>query len=66
MVVLMLDVNGFDVIDIGVDVEPREIINRAKEDKVDIGYFCISPQKGIVQSDHKREIRGTRYSPRVL
>ena len=36
MVVLMLRVNGFDVIDMGVDVPPREIIDKAKEVKADI------------------------------
>jgi 5-methyltetrahydrofolate--homocysteine methyltransferase len=36
MVVLMLSVNGFDVIDMGVDVGPREIIDRARETNADI------------------------------
>jgi len=36
MVVLMLNVNGFDVIDMGVDVGPREIIDRAREIHADI------------------------------
>jgi len=36
MVVLMLRVNGFEVIDMGVDVPPREIIEKAKEVKADI------------------------------
>jgi methylmalonyl-CoA mutase cobalamin-binding domain/chain len=36
MVVLMLRVNGFEVIDMGVDVPPRDIIEKAKEVKADI------------------------------
>ncbi|OGO20967.1 MAG: hypothetical protein A2Z14_14735 [Chloroflexi bacterium RBG_16_48_8] len=36
MVALMLDVNGFEVIDMGVDVGTREIIDRAKEVNADI------------------------------
>jgi 5-methyltetrahydrofolate--homocysteine methyltransferase len=36
MVSLMLQVNGFDVIDMGVNVPPRDIIERAKEQAVDI------------------------------
>jgi len=36
MVVLMLRVNGFEVIDMGVDVPPRDILDKAKEVKADI------------------------------
>jgi methylmalonyl-CoA mutase cobalamin-binding domain/chain len=36
MVALMLQVNGFDVIDIGIDVPPREIVERAQEVEADI------------------------------
>jgi methylmalonyl-CoA mutase cobalamin-binding domain/chain len=36
MVRLMLQVNGFDVIDLGIDVPPREAINRAREEEADI------------------------------
>ncbi len=36
MVSLMLQVNGFDVIDMGVNVAPRDIIEKAKSEKVDI------------------------------
>jgi trimethylamine corrinoid protein len=36
MVAIMLEVNGFDVIDMGVDVGPREILERAVEVKADI------------------------------
>jgi methylmalonyl-CoA mutase cobalamin-binding domain/chain len=36
MVVLMLRVNGFEVIDMGVDVPPREFLDKAKEVKADI------------------------------
>lgn len=36
MVALMLEVNGFEVIDAGVNVEPREFIERALSEKVDI------------------------------
>ena len=36
MVSLMLQVNGFEVIDMGVNVAPRDILGRAKEQEVDI------------------------------
>jgi len=36
MVALMLEVNGFEVHDAGVNVEPREFIERALSEKVDI------------------------------
>lgn len=36
MVVLMLRVNGFEVVDMGVDVPPREILEKAKEVEADI------------------------------
>jgi methylmalonyl-CoA mutase cobalamin-binding domain/chain len=36
MVSLMLQVNGFDVKDLGINVPPKEIINAAKENKVDL------------------------------
>ena len=36
MVSLMLQVNGFEVIDMGVNVAPRDILERAKEQAVDI------------------------------
>lgn len=36
MVALMLQVNGFEIVDMGVDVDTRAIIDRAREDKVDI------------------------------
>jgi methylmalonyl-CoA mutase cobalamin-binding domain/chain len=36
MVALMLQVNGFDVIDMGVNVSPRDILSRALEIKTDI------------------------------
>ena len=36
MVSLMLQVNGFDVIDMGIDVPPRDMISRAKEVDADI------------------------------
>jgi 5-methyltetrahydrofolate--homocysteine methyltransferase len=36
MVVLMLRVNGFEVVDMGVDVAPRDILDKAKEVGADI------------------------------
>ena len=36
MVSLMLQVNGFEVIDMGVNVPPRDIIDKAREQEVDI------------------------------
>lgn len=36
MVALMLEVNGFEVLDAGVNVEPRVFIERALSEKVDI------------------------------
>ena len=36
MVALMLQVNGFDVIDLGIDVPPRRAIQRAKEEQADL------------------------------
>jgi len=36
MVSLMLQVNGFEVIDMGINVPPREALNRAKEVNADI------------------------------
>jgi len=36
MVNLMLQVNGFEVIDLGIDVPPREVIHKAKEVGADI------------------------------
>lgn len=36
MVSLMLQVNGFDVVDMGVNVPPREALNKAKEVGADI------------------------------
>ncbi len=36
MVALMLQVNGFEVIDIGIDVPPREILGRAQDLEADI------------------------------
>jgi trimethylamine corrinoid protein len=36
MVVLMLRVNGFEVFDMGVDVPPRDILDKAKEVEADI------------------------------
>jgi methylmalonyl-CoA mutase cobalamin-binding domain/chain len=36
MVKLMLQVNGFEVIDLGIDVPPRDAINKAREEGADI------------------------------
>jgi methylmalonyl-CoA mutase cobalamin-binding domain/chain len=36
MVALMLQVNGFDVIDLGINVPPKEALNRAREAGADI------------------------------
>jgi methylmalonyl-CoA mutase cobalamin-binding domain/chain len=36
MVKLMLQVNGFEVIDLGIDVEPRDVIHEAKDVCADI------------------------------
>ena len=36
MVKLMLQVNGFDVIDLGIDVPPRDVLNKAREVGADI------------------------------
>lgn len=36
MVSIMLQVNGFEVIDLGTNVNSRTILNRAREEKVDI------------------------------
>jgi methylmalonyl-CoA mutase cobalamin-binding domain/chain len=36
MVNLMLTVNGFDVVDLGVDVAPTKIIEKAEQEEVDI------------------------------
>jgi len=36
MVALMLQVNGFDVIDLGINVSPKEALNRAREVGADI------------------------------
>jgi trimethylamine corrinoid protein len=36
MVALMLQVNGFEVIDLGVDVSPKVIVEKAEQENVDI------------------------------
>lgn len=36
MVGMMLQVNGFEVVDLGINVEPRDILERAREEKADI------------------------------
>ncbi|NQS92317.1 MAG: cobalamin B12-binding domain-containing protein [Chloroflexi bacterium] len=36
MVVLMLKVNGFEVVDLGTNVSPSDIVSRAEQDQVDI------------------------------
>jgi methanogenic corrinoid protein MtbC1 len=36
MVIIMLEVNGFEVIDLGVGVEPLEFVKRARESDADI------------------------------
>ncbi len=36
MVALMLQVNGFDVIDMGINVPPKEALNRARDEGADI------------------------------
>jgi methylmalonyl-CoA mutase cobalamin-binding domain/chain len=36
MVALMLQVNGFDVIDLGINVPPKEALNRARDEEADI------------------------------
>jgi trimethylamine corrinoid protein len=36
MVALMLQVNGFDVVDLGIDVPVRSVLDRAREEKADI------------------------------
>jgi trimethylamine corrinoid protein len=36
MVKLMLQVNGFDVVDLGIDVSPRDAVNKAREEGADI------------------------------
>jgi methylmalonyl-CoA mutase cobalamin-binding domain/chain len=36
MVKLMLQVNGFEVIDLGIDVLPRDAINKARDESADI------------------------------
>ena len=36
MVALMLRVNGFDVVDLGINVAPAEIVERSKQEQVDI------------------------------
>ena len=36
MVALMLEVNGFEVVDLGIDVAPREVVDRAREIGADI------------------------------
>ena len=36
MVAIMLQVNGFEVIDLGIDVPPREAIRRAREEQADL------------------------------
>lgn len=36
MVALMLEVNGFEVVDLGIDVAPREVLDRAREIGADI------------------------------
>lgn len=36
MVGLMLEVNGFEVVDLGIDVAPREVLDRAREIDADI------------------------------
>lgn len=46
MVVFMLDVNGFEVHDMGVDVPPEEIVEKAEEVKPDIvglsGFLTVA------------------------
>jgi methanogenic corrinoid protein MtbC1 len=36
MVKLMLQVNGFDVLDLGIDVLPRDAINKARKEAAEI------------------------------
>lgn len=40
MVITMLEVNGFEVVDLGVGVEPLEFVKRSKEADADV--ICIS------------------------
>jgi len=40
MVIIMLEVNGFEVIDLGVGVEPLDFVKKARE--VDADIVCIS------------------------
>ena len=41
MVGLMLKVNGFEVVDLGTNVSPGDIVSRAEQEEVDIRHFEV-------------------------
>lgn len=63
MVHLMLKVNGFDVVDLGVDVPVEEIIDKAEQEKVDIIGLsslltsCLPYMKDVVEILKARKMR---------
>ncbi len=67
MVALMLKVNGFDVVDLGTNVAPMEIVDRAVQEKVDIIGLssllttCLPYMKDTVDHLKARRLRD-RYA----
>jgi len=63
MVALMLRVNGFDVVDLGVNVAPNDIIDRAEQEKAQIIGLssllttCLPYMKDVVDLLNARGLR---------
>lgn len=66
IVVFMLEVNGFEVIDLGVDVSPESFVQAAEEHGIDIvglsGFLtlAIEPMKRTIAALRKSSIPGIR------
>jgi 5-methyltetrahydrofolate--homocysteine methyltransferase len=64
MVALMLRINGFEVIDLGINVDPTEIVHKAEVEQVDmIGMSsllttCLPYMKDVIDFLDQKSMRG--------
>jgi 5-methyltetrahydrofolate--homocysteine methyltransferase len=64
MVALMLRINGFEVIDLGISVDPTEIVHMAEVEQVDIIGMssllttCLPYMKDVIDFLSQKNIRG--------
>jgi methylmalonyl-CoA mutase cobalamin-binding domain/chain len=67
MVALMLRINGYEVIDLGINIDPSEIVHKAEVERVDIIGMssllttCLPYMKDVIDFLNQKSVRNQFY-----